>query len=218
MKVLNKFVSTDPHRAVLQKVKWCMDMLAATDGRCLVMRKRQPDDENFEEYTGLKKFINMQANETKFNVQKLNNELLKHKTKQLMTTPPDCSVCGGDGFVMWEYKDYQNEFDCPGCNGNGLEGRPRPTGEKVISRRSNVMFGKMAVGGEYLRRLLDGCTEFSCGVIEEEHCIAGKFINENKLYHFVLMQVRLDGHDLKPIFHAGDFILSADQEATEVKS
>ena len=56
----------------------------------------------------------------------------------------DCKECDGFGDVDWQYKHYEQRFECPVCEGRG--GRDVKTGAKVFSRKYGVK-----LNGEYFK-------------------------------------------------------------------
>lgn len=50
----------------------------------------------------------------------------------------DCKECTGTGSVEWSYKNYEEEHDCPVCDGSGYSSESRlvPNGKKTFDKKA----------------------------------------------------------------------------------
>lgn len=68
----------------------------------------------------------------------------------------ECEECGGAGCVMWKYKTWDEEHECPVCLGEGsIEGEAIPTGKVIADPTTPIPLGKAYFRQEYLQILLD---------------------------------------------------------------
>lgn len=76
-----------------------------------------------------------------------------------------CDECEGEGVVDWEYQEWEKEFDCPKCDGNGLleESKLIPSGNKTFEKDDRVL-----VFGAYLS------PELFCKLIEVKELLGGE--------------------------------------------
>lgn len=86
-------------------------------------------------------------------------DLVKKYTKMIPETRQDeaeCEECGGAGYVMWKYKTWISEHECPVCLGEGsIEGEAIPTGNVIADPTTPIPLGKVYFRQEYLQTLLD---------------------------------------------------------------
>ena len=64
-------------------------------------------------------------------------EALKTEDELIEITPEiECKECEGEGEVEWTYKYHTEDFDCPVCNGSGIEQKAAydKTGNKVVGK------------------------------------------------------------------------------------
>lgn len=74
-------------------------------------------------------------------IPKIEEMTAKRKSKK-------CEECGGEGMVEWEYKDYEEHFECPVCKGEGYQGLIHHD-----PKRDDP--GIHPVGGNYLTEAVD---------------------------------------------------------------
>lgn len=86
-------------------------------------------------------------------------DLVKEYTKMIPETRQDkaeCKECGGEGYVMWEYKTWVSEHECPVCLGRGsIEGEAVPTGKVMADPTTPIPLGEALFRQECLQILLD---------------------------------------------------------------
>jgi len=66
-----------------------------------------------------------------------------------------CSECDGDGQVVWEYRHWEKEFDCPECDGTGYsdEATFKETGKTVPDMNHTITLHGFKFKAEYIIRL-----------------------------------------------------------------
>lgn len=122
----------------------------ATDG-CVLIRIRQSQTEG--EYINIErpnvksvfKETTSSSILTICSINKMLSNVKKVKEVKYIGKDIKCHECNGEGTVLWEYRSYAEEFDCPVCNGTGYEscekevqtGMMIPDPEEIVS-----IFGK----------------------------------------------------------------------------
>lgn len=68
-----------------------------------------------------------------------------------------CKECNGDGDVVWEYNEYQKEFECPKCDGEGLTSKRRQkyNGKQVVTDASLIKIKRSYFSAKFLQRIID---------------------------------------------------------------
>ena len=68
----------------------------------------------------------------------------------------ECEECEGSGEVVWEYKRWEHEDDCPLCDGSGYISRKRsvPTGKKIPDMSAKICLGDKKLKAHYIDTLV----------------------------------------------------------------
>jgi len=67
-----------------------------------------------------------------------------------------CETCNGYGEVEWEFQHYTKDFDCPKCDGLGLEQqkKKKPTDKKTFDNETFVKINEKYFNVKYFYRLI----------------------------------------------------------------
>lgn len=87
---------------------------------------------------------------------KLVLENLESYSHEVYSSPPiQCTECDGTGSVEWEYKNFNEEFDCPVCEGRSeTKGRKFKTGLICYPTSFSVKFSSYIYSSYYVGILL----------------------------------------------------------------
>lgn len=138
--VFSLFLSKDKLRPVLQNPFKNNGKVVATDAYTLIYVNENDCDfeftneyeENAPNVDAVIPVINISE---KINVLKSDFDAFKiYDEYKNVGEDIKCSECEGEGEVEWEYERWTKTFDCPKCDGEGLEYKSRsiPTGNKTF--------------------------------------------------------------------------------------
>lgn len=67
-----------------------------------------------------------------------------------------CDECRGEGQVLWEYKRFEEYFDCPKCDGSGhsIESKNVPTGKMIPDPDALIELGGKTFSVKYISILI----------------------------------------------------------------
>lgn len=138
--LFNLFVSKDRYYERYHKPFAYKDKIGATDAYSMIVTNATNVD---FEITNTHVPPNLDASLPKENTNELIVvdkdawEALKTEDELIQITPEvECEECEGEGEVTWGYRHYAEDFDCPVCNGSGVEQKAiyDKTGNKAVGK------------------------------------------------------------------------------------
>ena len=138
--LFNLFVSKDRYYERYNKPFVYKDKIGATDAYTMIVTNATNVDFKI---TNTHVPPNLDASLPKENAKELIVidkdawEELKTEDELIEISPEiECKECKGEGEVEWQYRHYTEDFDCPVCDGSGIEQEARyeKTGNKVVGR------------------------------------------------------------------------------------
>ena len=162
------FVSTDEIRPKFLKPWRERNHVYASECHILIRVNANMTNEEYREYhSDTDKLFPVDVPDGIITSEQLTDAIAKAPTEPEMSyegTDVTCDECDGDGFVIWEYKHWQQEDVCPKCDGDGLMERRKkvPTGRQVMAEMASVRIGKSSFKAYFLNMLLNAMKFVGC--------------------------------------------------------
>jgi hypothetical protein len=165
--VLNMFIGDDELRPWMQKSFEYNGFAMATDAHSMIVIDRKLAGEvPASDYKQLDKVFSIIPTDININrvfaLSELYLAIEKAPLKDEYETTGkyvECSECDGEGYVEWEYKHYTDEKECPVCNGDGAESRPKSkkTGKQIPDELATIKINNSGFSIRYIKKLVATC-------------------------------------------------------------
>ena len=160
-KVLGLFIDKNSERLELTCPFIRDGYVFATDASILIRVKKEFTKNKYSDgkINANNAFINTDS-EITMTLNELKNTLLEvPKVEEVETIGEDiiCDECDGDGFVEWEYKHWEKDFECPICDGSGYlhESREVKTGNYVPDKYHKIKIADRYIAVKYATIIIE---------------------------------------------------------------
>ena len=145
----NKAVATDSHNAIFIPIE-------LTDG----VNPLQDLSEN--KIKSIEKALTYVESDSKKTI-KVSDIVLTLAETPLTDDIDECSECLGTGKVDWTYDHFEQEFDCPYCDGDG---EVRNSHNKVIDKKWLIQIEGLRFQHQYISKLVEVCNILNAETVD----------------------------------------------------